>query len=53
MTLFDFIAAISLGAITANLSFNTKLSIPYNVIAYIIFVAIIYLVASFYEKQGP
>ncbi len=24
MTLFDFIAAISLGAITANLSFNTK-----------------------------
>ena len=36
---------ISLGAITANLSFNTKLPIHYNVIAYIIFVAIIYLVA--------
>lgn len=33
MTLFDFIAAISLGAITANLSFNTKLPIHYNVIS--------------------
>lgn len=51
MTLFDFIAAISLGAITANLSFNTKLPIHYHVIAYIIFVAIIYLVAYLSMKN--
>lgn len=51
MTLFDFIAAISLGAITANLSFNTKLPIHYTVIAYTIFVAIIYGVGYFSMKN--
>ncbi|KXZ18832.1 hypothetical protein AXI59_07120 [Bacillus nakamurai] len=51
MTLFDFIAAISLGAITANLSFNTKLPIHYTVIAYTIFVTIIYGVAYFSMKN--
>ncbi|MBY8912560.1 DUF421 domain-containing protein [Bacillus sp. YC2] len=51
MTLFDFIAAISLGAITANLSFNTKLPIHYTVIAYTIFVMIIYGVAYFSMKN--
>ncbi|MEW4057879.1 hypothetical protein DALLNEIH_03105 [Bacillus sp. B01(2024)] len=51
MTLFDFIAAISLGAITANLSFNTKLPIHFTVSAYTIFVIIIYLVAYLSMKN--
>lgn len=51
MTLFDFIAAISLGAITANLSFNTKLPIHFTVSAYTIFVVIIYLVAYLSMKN--
>lgn len=51
MTLFDFIAAISLGAITANLSFNTKLPIHFTVSAYFLWSSLSRRI-SFYEKQN-
>lgn len=54
MTLFDFIAAISLGAITANLSFNTKFadSLSCHCLHYFRGNHLPCRI-SFYEKQGP
>ncbi|RLL41812.1 DUF421 domain-containing protein [Oceanobacillus piezotolerans] len=43
MTMFDFVAAITLGAIAANLAFNTTIKLHLTVIALIIYVAIIFL----------
>lgn len=45
MTIFDFVAAISLGAISANLAFNTSIKVHHLIIAFIIYVAIIFLIA--------
>ncbi|MCG7345822.1 DUF421 domain-containing protein [Sporosarcina sp. ACRSL] len=54
MTLFDFVAAISLGAIAANLAFNIKIKFHHAVIALAIYVAVIYLLAfiSLKNKKG-
>ncbi|MED1122761.1 DUF421 domain-containing protein [Bacillus atrophaeus] len=41
MNIFDFIASITLGAITANLAFNTSLKIHHMVLAFFIFVFVI------------
>ncbi|MDW6056142.1 DUF421 domain-containing protein [Bacillus paralicheniformis] len=41
MNIFDFIASITLGAITANLAFNTSLKIHHMVLAFSIFVFVI------------
>ncbi|WP_445491272.1 DUF421 domain-containing protein [Niallia sp. 03133] len=40
MTIFDFIASISMGAIAANLAFNTSVKIHHIILAYSIFVII-------------
>ena len=45
MTMFDFVAAISLGAISANLAFNTSIKAHHLIIAFTIYVAIIFLIA--------
>ncbi len=45
MTIFDFVASISLGAIAANLAFNTSVKIHHIVLAYTIFVIVLYLIA--------
>ena len=45
MTIFDFVAAISLGAISANLAFNTSIKVHHLIIAFTIYVAIIFLIA--------
>ncbi|MEK5444408.1 MULTISPECIES: DUF421 domain-containing protein [Fredinandcohnia] len=54
MTMFDFVAAISLGAISANLAFNTSTKVHHAIIAFIIYVAIILLIAviSLNSKKG-
>ena len=45
MTIFDFVAAISLGAIAANLSFNTSIK-PHNpIIAIVIYIIIIFTIS--------
>ncbi|CAI6281649.1 DUF421 domain-containing protein [Bacillus subtilis] len=41
MNIFDFIASITLGAITANLAFNTSLKIHHMVLAFFILVFVI------------
>lgn len=51
MTLFDFIAAISIGSITANLAFNTNIRIPYLILAFIIFIFISFLIAYISMKN--
>ncbi|WP_088072312.1 DUF421 domain-containing protein [Gottfriedia luciferensis] len=45
MNTFDFIGAISIGAIIANLAFNLNIKIHHSVIAFIILVSIILLVS--------
>jgi uncharacterized membrane protein YcaP (DUF421 family) len=54
MTLFDFVAAISLGAIAANLAFNIKIKFHLLVLSLVIYVAVIYLLAviSLKNKKG-
>jgi len=45
MTMFDFVATISLGAIAANLAFNTSLKVYNITIAFAIYVIIIFTIA--------
>ena len=54
MTIFDFVAAISLGAISANLAFNTTIRVHHTIIAFTIYVAIIFLIAliSLKSRKG-
>lgn len=54
MTMFDFVAAISLGAISANLAFNTSIKIHHTIIAFTIYVGIIFLMAliALKNKKG-
>lgn len=54
MTMFDFVAAISLGAISANLAFNTTIKVHHTIIAFTIYVAIIFLIAiiSLKNRKG-
>lgn len=51
MTMFDFIAGISLGAITANLAFNLTIDIHHFLISYFIFTLIIFLTAYISMKS--
>ena len=51
MTIFDFVAAISLGAISANLAFNTSIKAHHTIIAFSIYVAIIFLIAFISMKN--
>jgi len=54
MTMFDFVASISLGAISANLAFNTSIKVHHTIIAFTIYVAIILLMAviSLKNRKG-
>ncbi|WP_066295167.1 DUF421 domain-containing protein [Bacillus sp. FJAT-29937] len=54
MTMFDFVATISLGAISANLAFNTSIKVHHTIIAFSIYVAIILLIAiiSLKNRKG-
>lgn len=54
MTMFDFVAAISLGAISANLAFNTSVKVHHTIIAFVIYVAVIFLIAiiSLKSRKG-
>lgn len=54
MTMFDFVATISLGAISANLAFNTSLKISHTILAFVIYVFIIFMIAliSLKSKKG-
>ncbi|WP_419954883.1 DUF421 domain-containing protein [Neobacillus niacini] len=54
MTMFDFVASISLGAISANLAFNTSVKVHHTIIAFTIYVAIIFLMAiiSLKNRKG-
>lgn len=45
MNIFDFIASITLGAITANLTFNTSFKTMHMILAFFIFVFVILLTA--------
>lgn len=45
MTYFDFIAAITIGAITANISFNTSLKSHHLLISFVVFTGVIFLSA--------
>ncbi|NLP52240.1 DUF421 domain-containing protein [Bacillus sp. RO1] len=51
MTLFDFIAGISLGAITANLAFNLTIDIHHFLISFFIFVLILFITAYISMKS--
>ncbi|WP_411334213.1 DUF421 domain-containing protein [Metabacillus indicus] len=51
MTIFDFIASISMGAIAANLAFNTSIEAHNIVLAYCMFVMIIFFIAVFSLKS--
>lgn len=54
MTMFDFVAAISLGAISANLAFNTSVKVHHTIIAFTIYVAILFMIAviSLKNRKG-
>jgi len=54
MTMFDFVATISLGAISANLAFNTSLKVSHTILAFVIYVFIIFMIAliSLKSKKG-
>ena len=54
MTLFDFVAAITLGAIAANLAFNTSIKAHHTIIAFTIYIVIIFLIAiiSLKNRKG-
>lgn len=45
MNIFDFIAAISLGSIAANLAFNTTLPLHHTTISFVSLVIIIYVIS--------
>ncbi|MBT2259963.1 MULTISPECIES: DUF421 domain-containing protein [Bacillus] len=45
MNIFDFIAAISLGSIAANLAFNTTLPLQHTTISFVSLVMIIYVIS--------
>lgn len=51
MTLFDFIAGISLGAMTANLAFNLTIDIHHFVISFFIFILILFVTAYISMKS--
>lgn len=51
MTIFDFIAAITLGAITAALAYNTTLKPHTLIFSFIIFVFVIFLIAFISTKS--
>ena len=51
MTIFDFIAAITLGAITASLAYNTTLKPHTLILSFIIFVFVIFLIAVISTKS--
>ena len=54
MTMFDFVATISLGAIAANLAFNTTLKVSHTITAFVIYVVIIFTIAliSLKSRKG-
>lgn len=54
MTMFDFVASISLGTIAANLAFNTSVKVSYFIIAFVIYVVIIFTTAliSLKSRKG-
>ncbi len=54
MTIFDFVATISSGAIAANLAFNTSIKAHHIIIALVIYVIIIYTIAliSLKSRKG-
>lgn len=54
MTMFDFVATISLGAISANLAFNTSLKVSHTILAFVIYVFIIFMIAliTLKSKKG-
>ncbi|CAN7181081.1 DUF421 domain-containing protein [Peribacillus frigoritolerans] len=52
MTMFDFVATISLGAISANLAFNTSIKVHHTIIAFTIYIAIIFLMALISLKNS-
>ena len=54
MTMFDFVAAISLGAIAANLAFNTSIKALHPIIALTTYIIIIFTIAfiSLKSRKG-
>ena len=54
MTIFDFVAAISLGSIAANFAFNTSIKVHHFIIALVIYVIIIFTIAliSLKSRKG-
>ncbi|SMQ62720.1 Uncharacterized membrane protein YcaP, DUF421 family [Bacillus sp. OV166] len=54
MTMFDFIASITMGAIAANLAFNTSITFHLTLLSFSIFVAVVFLTAviSLKSKRG-
>jgi uncharacterized membrane protein YcaP (DUF421 family) len=54
MTLFDFVAAISLGAIAANIAFNTSIKAHHAALAFVIYIVIIFTIAliSLKSRKG-
>ncbi|MFJ7851362.1 DUF421 domain-containing protein [Peribacillus frigoritolerans] len=52
MTMFDFVATISLGAIAANLAFNTSIKVHHTIIAFTIYISIIFLIALISLKNS-
>lgn len=52
MTMFDFVATISLGAIAANLAFNTSIKVHHTIIAFTIYISIIFLMALISLKNS-
>ncbi|MEH7181236.1 DUF421 domain-containing protein [Neobacillus vireti] len=45
MTLFDFIATIAMGAIAANLGFNTNIKVHHLLLSFSVFVAVVYFIS--------
>ncbi len=45
MTYHDFVASVTLGAITANLAFNTHLKMWHLIVSFVTFSGIAYLIA--------
>lgn len=54
MTIFDFVASISLGAIAANVAFNTSINAYHAILAFVIYVIIIFTMAliSLKSRKG-
>lgn len=51
MTLFDFIATIAMGAIAANLGFNTNIKIHHLLLSFCVFVVVVYLISMISLKN--